>query len=104
MSNRLFTAMLAAALLAAVLMASPSSASAPLPYQQNWDIIDSSGCLDTSWQPRCWNRSSSPVIADIDADGVNEVVLGHQDGYLRAYEGDGTLKWASAAIASTSAR
>ncbi len=50
-----------------------------------------------------WNRSSSPVIADIDGDGRNEVVVGHQDGTLRAYEGDGTLKWATPAVPSTGA-
>ncbi len=98
MFQRFFSVALVASVAAVVLTTTPSSASDPLPFQQHWDIIDSSGCLDTEWQPRCWNRSSSPVIADIDADGVNEVVLGHQDGYLRAYEGDGSLKWASAAI------
>ncbi len=45
-----------------------------------------------------WNRSSSPVIADIDADGANEIVFGHQDGILRAYEGDGSLKWQTVAV------
>lgn len=45
-----------------------------------------------------WNRSSSPVIADIDGDGHNEVVIGHQDGVLRAYEGDGAPKWSTPAI------
>ena len=45
-----------------------------------------------------WNRSSSPVIADIDGDGDNEVVFGHQDGVLRAYHGNGTLMWAVAAV------
>ena len=50
-----------------------------------------------------WNRSSSPVIADIDADGHNEVVVGHQDGLLRAYEADGRLKWATAAVPGVNA-
>ena len=45
-----------------------------------------------------WNRSSSPAIADIDGDGENEIVMGHQDGVLRAFEADGTLKWSSPAI------
>ena len=45
-----------------------------------------------------WNRSSSPVIADIDNDGQNEIVFGHQDGILRAFEGDGRLKWSTRAI------
>ena len=68
MSSRLLSAILVAAVAAALLNAAPSSAADPLPYQQNWEIIDSSGCLDPGWQPRCWNRSSSPVIADIDDD------------------------------------
>ena len=45
-----------------------------------------------------WNRSSSPVIADVDNDGQNEIAFGHQDGILRVYEGDGRLKWESPAI------
>lgn len=49
--------------------------------------------LSWSFELPGWNRSSSPVIADIDADGAGEVVFGHQDGRLRAYEGDGELKW-----------
>ena len=28
-----------------------------------------------------WNRSSSPVIADINGDGVSDIVVGHEDGY-----------------------
>ena len=54
----------------------------------------------TAWSVRIdgWNRSSSPVIADVDGDGQNEIVFGHQDGYLRAYEGNGSLKWKAAAI------
>ncbi len=77
--------MLAAALLASGL-SSPATA-ATSRYTKNWAFI-----LDG------WNRSSSPVIADIDADGVNEIVFGHQDGKLRAYESDGSLKWATAAV------
>ena len=57
------------------------------PYTEAWSIV-----LDG------WNRSSSPVIADVDDDGRNDVIFGHQDGILRAYEGDGTLKWATPAI------
>ena len=56
--------------------------------------------LSLSWSSTLagWNRSSSPVIADIDADGHNEIVFGHQDGKLRAYEGDGSLKWVADAV------
>ena len=39
-----------------------------------------------------------PAIADVDGDGKNDIVFGHQDGKLRAYDGDGTLKWSSAAV------
>ena len=44
------------------------------------------------------NLSSSPVIADIDSDGRNEIVFGHRDGKLRAYESDGSLKWEASAV------
>jgi hypothetical protein len=36
-----------------------------------------------------WNRSSSPVIADVNGDGVPEVVVGHEDGYVRVVDADG---------------
>ncbi len=75
---------LAAALVAGI-TAGPAAAVGG--YTKRWGIL-----LDG------WNRSSSPVIADIDADGVNEIVFGHQDGKLRAYEADGTLKWSTPAI------
>ncbi|MEO0492688.1 MAG: S-layer homology domain-containing protein [Actinomycetota bacterium] len=55
-------------------------------WNQQWEILDG------------WNRSSSPVIADIDGVAGNEVVFGTQDGFLRAYNGDGTRKWTAAAI------
>ena len=44
------------------------------------------------------NLSSSPVIADIDSDGRNEIVFGHRDGILRAFEADGSLKWEASAV------
>ena len=34
-----------------------------------------------------WNRSSSPTIADVNGDRVNDVVFGHQDGELRVVSG-----------------
>ncbi len=51
-----------------------------------------------------WNRTSSPVIADIDNDGKNEIVLGHQDGMLRAYDDNGALKWEVPAIPGVNKR
>ena len=33
-----------------------------------------------------WNRSSSPTVADVNGDGVPEVVHGHQDGWLRVLD------------------
>ena len=36
-----------------------------------------------------WDRGSSPVIADIDGNGINDVVVGHQDGWVRVFK-DGT--------------
>ena len=85
MVHRSFVAALALALLGSVVVAAPAGAS--VPYVNDWAFL-----MDG------WNRSSSPVIADIDADGQNEIVFGHQDGMVRAYEGDGSLKWATAAV------
>lgn len=45
-----------------------------------------------------WNRSSSPVMADLTGDGSNEIVVGSHDGYLRAYRGNGTPLWTVAAV------
>lgn len=44
-----------------------------------------------SWtrQTGGWNRSSSPVIADINGDGVPEIVVGGEDGYLRVVDAGG---------------
>ena len=81
-------AVVAMSLLAGLTAVTHTAHGAPAaPYPQAWSL-----------ELEGWNRSSSPVIADIDADGLNEVVLGHQDGMLRAYEGDGTLKWEAAAV------
>lgn len=87
MLHRSLAASTALALIASVLFASPAAAGAP--YDKNWALL-----IDG------WNRSSSVVIADIDGDPANEIVVGHQDGKLRAYEGDGTLKWATDAVPS----
>lgn len=87
MTRRLVVLPVALALAAATLALASPAASSPAPYVKDWAML-----IDG------WNRSSSPVIADIDADGENEVVFGHQDGRLRAYEGDGTLKWSTPAV------
>ena len=84
--SRSFVATAIIALLSAGLGTAAPASAAPL-YPQEW-----AHAFDG------WNRSSSPVIADIDADGQNEIVVGHQDGLLRAYEADGTLKWQTAAV------
>ena len=36
-----------------------------------------------------WDRASSPAIADVDGNGINDVVVGHQDGWVRVFK-DGT--------------
>ena len=33
-----------------------------------------------------WNRSSSPVIADVDGNGVADIVMGHEDGWVRVID------------------
>jgi hypothetical protein len=91
MGQRVLGALSALALTATLAAAVPASA-ASSEYEKDWALL-----LDG------WNRSSSPVIADIDADGENEFVFGHQDGRLRAYEGDGTLKWSTPAVPSLNA-
>ena len=61
--------------------------SQPTPYERVWSRKDPG-----------LNRSSSPIIADIDGDGGNEIVVGHRDGMLRAYEANGLLKWRARAV------
>ncbi|HEX4491651.1 MAG TPA: FG-GAP-like repeat-containing protein [Acidimicrobiia bacterium] len=36
-----------------------------------------------------WNRSSSPVIADVNGDGQNDIVVGGEDGQVRVLNADG---------------
>lgn len=38
-------------------------------------------------------HSSSPAFADLNGDGVNEVIVGASDGKVYAHEGDGSLLW-----------
>jgi len=54
--------------------ASPASAAPTL----QWDI-----------HVNGWDRASSPVIADIDGNGINDVVVGHEDGWVKIFR-DGT--------------
>lgn len=39
-----------------------------------------------------------PAFADIDGDGLPEVIAANPDGHLVAYEHDGTLKWTSPVV------
>ena len=55
-----------------------------------------------------WDRSSSPTIADVNGDGTNDIVIGHEDGWLRVLEANGSNlggwpRQAGAAIDSTPA-
>jgi hypothetical protein len=84
---RFFVSVMVVAVLTAGL-GHAATAATPTPYPKSWAFLITSG----------WNRSSSPVIADIDADGSNEVVFGHQDGMLRAYDENGSLEWATRAV------
>ena len=78
--------------LAGVLVATaPAQAARSVPFEKAWEL-EISGL----------NMSSSPVIADIDSDGRNEIVFGHRDGKLRAYEADGSLKWEAPAVPGAS--
>jgi hypothetical protein len=36
-----------------------------------------------------WDRASSPAIADIDGNGINDIVVGHEDGWVKVFK-DGT--------------
>ena len=51
-----------------------------------------------------WNRSSSPIITDINGDGVPEIIVGHEDGYVRVFNVDGQplANWPRPAIMSGS--
>ncbi len=40
------------------------------------------------------NHSSSPTVADLDSNGVDDIVIGAQDGWVRAYrDGSSQLMW-----------
>ncbi|MDQ1476338.1 MAG: hypothetical protein QOE62_1567 [Actinomycetota bacterium] len=79
MRNRLFPVLLTAALvapLATVATAQPAGAAAVVTSSPSW-TLNTNG----------WDRSSSPTIADINGDGRKEIVIGHQDGWLRVIDG-----------------
>ncbi|MCQ3807419.1 MAG: FG-GAP-like repeat-containing protein [Acidimicrobiaceae bacterium] len=77
-----------ASLFAVVTFLVPSMVAAQVaPWEEVWEI-----------ELPPYNLTSSPVIADIDSDGRNEIVFGHRDGHLRAFEADGSLKWATPAV------
>ncbi len=45
-----------------------------------------------AYQTKAWLRSP-PVAADIDGDGMLDIVFGADDGILRVIDANGTLKW-----------
>jgi FG-GAP-like repeat/FG-GAP repeat len=66
-----------------------------------------SGSPQLSWTDHIagWDRSSSPTIADVNGDGVPEIVVGHQDGYVRVLNpatGASLAHWPRPAIVSGS--
>ena len=78
---------LLAALAPAIAASEPAAAAA---YDQNWAKVVPN-----------WNRSSSPAIADVNGDGVNDIVMGHLDGYLRVLNiatGDVLPGWPQPAV------
>ena len=79
------------AVFAGVMAATPAQGARSVPFEKVWEF-----------EIPGLNQSSSPVIADIDSDGRNEIVFGHRDGKLRAYEGDGSLKWEAEAVPGAS--
>ncbi|MEP6660788.1 MAG: VCBS repeat-containing protein [Acidimicrobiales bacterium] len=55
-------------------------AGAPLSVHVSPAQAASSHAWDTTFGG--WNRSSSPTIADVNGDGVNDIVYGSQDGFV----------------------
>ena len=53
------------------MMAATPAGAAPVSTNASW-TINSSG----------WDRSSSPTIADVNGDGRNDIVIGHENGLL----------------------
>jgi hypothetical protein len=43
--------------------------------------------------PGAVSLGSSPAFADLNGDGVNEIIVGANDGKVYAYEGDGSMLW-----------
>ncbi len=78
-------------LLAAAIGPSPASA-AP---SASWTVTRSRG--QTSLPDTGWNRTSSPTVADVDGNGVDDIVVGYQDGFVRVYrDGSSQLLWETA--------
>jgi VCBS repeat protein/FG-GAP repeat protein len=51
---------------------------------------------------RAQYKYSSPVIADIGGNNINEIVIGGQDGFVYAWDSNGNLLWRTAALAAIS--
>lgn len=60
------------------LLSAPPAAAAPT---QAWAVTQGG-----------WDRGSSPNIADIDGNGIPDVVVGHEDGWVRVFK-DGTQNY-----------
>lgn len=68
-------------------------------------VSEASGYADTvahRWELKFagWDRASSPKLADLDGDGVLDIVFGAQDGLVRAVDADGRMLagWPRAAV------
>ena len=74
MRNRVIAVLtvLVGSLLPALAVAGPAAAAAPAPV---WSHTFGG-----------WNRSSSPTIADVNGDGRNDIIHGHQDGHIRVLD------------------
>ncbi len=83
-TNRRFTITAVLSVLLLVLTALPAGA----------DHFDPTpGFLDPVWRQvhPGRNDSSAPTVGDLDGDGVDEIIVGALDGYVRAYRADGTM-------------
>jgi hypothetical protein len=88
-ARAVLAAALAGTALAAVPVGAPPAAAAEPPLA--WEVVLERHATD----PTGWNRSSSPALGDLDGDGIDEIVIGHQDGIVRAFRADGSMLWAA---------